>query len=212
MPAHDKIKRFEPSQLTAPPVDQLRDQINKTLVDGAHVRLKMVEQHLGAITLAAQQVIECLRRGGKVLFCGNGGSAADAQHLAAEFVCRFTRDRVSLPALALTTDTSALTAIGNDYGFEHIYSRQISSIGNPTDLLIAISTSGNSPNVLRGVETARQLGIYTIGLTGENGGALAAAVDLALKVPSSCTAHIQESHIAIGHALCGAVDLGLGVK
>jgi D-sedoheptulose 7-phosphate isomerase len=149
---------------------------------------------------------EVLQRGGKLLFFGNGGSAADAQHLASEFVNRFLRDRRALAAVALTTDTSALTSIGNDLGFDQVFSRQVEALAQPGDLVVAISTSGNSSNVLRGVEAARHLGCATVGMTGGTGGLLAKAVDEAFVVPSAETPRIQETHITLGHALCALVD------
>ncbi len=140
------------------------------------------------------------------MFCGNGGSAADAQHLAAEFVNRFQRDRRALAALALTTDTSVLTSIGNDSGFDRIFSRQVEALARRGDLLVAISTSGDSPNVLRAVETARALGVMTVGLCGGAGGALATAADEAFVVPSEATPRIQETHITVGHAWCALAE------
>jgi D-sedoheptulose 7-phosphate isomerase len=144
--------------------------------------------------------------GGKVLFFGNGGSAADAQHLAAEFVGRFVRERAGLPAIALTTDSSILTAVGNDYGFEQVFARQIHALGRPGDVAVAISTSGNSANVLEGVKEARKRKLKTIGLTGKDGCALAQQSDVAITIPSTSTARIQECHIAIGHLFCELVD------
>lgn len=147
-----------------------------------------------------------LKDGGKILFCGNGGSAADSQHLAAEFVNRFQRDRRALAAVALTTDTSVLTSIGNDLGFDRIFSRQVEALAHRGDVLIAISTSGDSTNVLYAVEAARSLGVSTVGLCGGSGGALARAVDEAFIVPSASTPRIQEAHIILGHVLCGLTE------
>ncbi len=155
---------------------------------------------------AADTVCRALRNGQKVMLCGNGGSAADAQHIAAELMGRFLVDRSPLPAVALTTDTSALTAIGNDYAFEEIFARQVRGLGKAGDVLIGISTSGNSANVLRALEAARNLEIITIGLTGESGGRMRALCDLAICVPSSQTNHIQEMHIAVGHMICAIVE------
>lgn len=162
------------------------------------------------VNQAAQMLEECLRRGNKILLCGNGGSAADSQHLAAEFVGRFIKDRRPLAALALSTDTSALTCIGNDYGFDDVFVRQVEALGKPGDVLIAISTSGNSPNVRKAVAAARTMGIQCVGLLGRDGGALRPEVDLPIVVPSSITAHIQEAHIFIGHCLCAMVERALG--
>ena len=151
-------------------------------------------------------IIEALRRGNTIMFCGNGGSAADAQHLAAELIGRYKLDRTPLPALALTVDTSALTAIANDYSFDDIFARQVRGIGRANDVLIAISTSGTSPNVLRAIEAAREKGITTIGLTGQSGGRMRQLCDICVSVPSDQTNHIQEMHIAIGHMICGVVE------
>ena len=174
--------------------------------ESAAVKLRFVEESSARIEAVARQMAEVLRRGGKLLFLGNGGSAADAQHLAAEFVNRFLVDRKALAALALTTDTSVLTSIGNDLGIEQLFSRQIEALARPGDLVVAISTSGNSPNVLRAVEAARRLGCRTVGLTGGSGGSLTKVVDEAFIVPSRETPRIQETHITLGHALCALVE------
>ncbi len=162
-----------------------------------------------AIEAAACMWIEALRTGGKVMFCGNGGSAADAQHLAAELSGRYELDRPGMAGLALTTDTSALTAIGNDMGFDRVFSRQVEALGRPGDVLYAISTSGNSPNIVAAVEMAKRLGIKTIAVTGEGGGKLKDICDLALCAPAGKANHIQELHIAIGHMLCGLAERAL---
>lgn len=184
----------------------MQARIHEMFRDSAEVKLRFVEEHALRIEAVARRMAEVLRRGGKLLFFGNGGSAADAQHLAAEFVNRFLAHRGALAALALTTDTSALTAIGNDLGFDQVFSRQVEALGRPGDLVVAISTSGNSPNVLRGVEAARHLGCATVGFTGGSGGALAKAADEVFIVPSQKTPHIQETHITLGHALCALVE------
>ena len=152
-----------------------------------------------------------LSAGGKLLLCGNGGSAADSQHIAAELSGRFLKDRRPLAAIALSTDTSALTCIANDYGFDEVFSRQVMALGRKGDCLLAISTSGNSRNVLRAAEVARAAGIQVIGLLGRDGGALHALCDIAIVVPSSTTARIQEAHIFIGHTLCAMVEEALGL-
>jgi D-sedoheptulose 7-phosphate isomerase len=152
-----------------------------------------------------------VRAGGKVLLFGNGGSAADAQHIAAELVVRYKSDRAAIPAIALSTDTSALTACGNDLGFDAIFERQIEALGRPHDVAFGISTSGNSPNVLRGLRQARALGLQTLGLTGATGGQMPALCDAVIAVPSAVTARIQEMHIAIGHMLCKALEQRLGL-
>ncbi len=147
-----------------------------------------------------------LRSGNKIIFFGNGGSAADSQHWATELTVRYQRDRKALAAIALTTDTSALTAIGNDYGFDHIFSRQLEAIGNKGDLAVCISTSGNSGNVIKAVEMANKMEITTIGFTGEDGGKMNGTCDLMLKVPSKITARVQEMHIILGHSLCDILE------
>ena len=154
----------------------------------------------------AELMCAALRNQGKILLCGNGGSAADAQHFAAELVGRFRRDRQALAAIALTTDSSALTAIGNDFGFDQIFSRQVEALAAKADVLVAISTSGNSSNVLQAVRTAREQGCLTVGLLGRNGGSMAAEVDVALVVPAEQTSHVQEAHIVIIHLLCELVE------
>lgn len=155
---------------------------------------------------AAKIMADAACAGRKVLFCGNGGSAADSQHLAAELMGRYLKDRNPLPALALTVDTSALTAIGNDYGYADVFSRQLRGIGAKGDVLVGLSTSGNSENVLRALTAAKEMGVATIGLTGEGGGKMRAVCDVTICVPSKETNHIQEMHIAIGHYLCGFVE------
>jgi D-sedoheptulose 7-phosphate isomerase len=158
------------------------------------------------IAKAASALAGCLAAGGQVLFCGNGGSAADAQHLSAEFVGRLLRERRAFPAIALHANSSALTALGNDYGFDAVFARQVEAFGRGGDTLVAISTSGNSPNVLRAVETARRLGLTALGLSGGSGGALAQACHLCITVPSESTPRVQEAHILIGHILCSLVE------
>lgn len=162
------------------------------------------------VALAIEHITESLRAGGKVMFCGNGGSAADSQHLAAEFTGRFIKDRRPLAAIALSTDSSALTCIGNDYSFDHVFLRQIQALGKPGDCIVGISTSGNSGNVVRAFEAARDMSISTIGLLGRDGGKLRQLSDVAIIVNNDTTARIQEAHILIGHTLCGAVEINLG--
>lgn len=154
----------------------------------------------------AEDMAERLKRGCRVLVCGNGGSAADAQHFASELSGRYVKERRALAGIALTTDTSALTAIGNDYGFDHVFSRQVEALGRPGDLLIGISTSGNSPNVILAVQEAKQLGIQTLGLLGRDGGKLRTLVDDALVVPCPITARIQEVHQMIYHFWCECIE------
>jgi len=155
---------------------------------------------------AAQACVSCIKNGGKVLLAGNGGSAADAQHIAAEFVSRFAFDRPGLAAVALTTDTSILTAIGNDYGYEKLFARQLQALGNKGDVFIAYSTSGRSPNILLALQEARTRGLTCIGLTGNRGGPMADACDYYLAVPSSDTPKIQEGHLVLGHILSGLAE------
>lgn len=151
-------------------------------------------------------VTDTVLAGGKVLIAGNGGSAADAQHIAAELTGRYVKDRKALPAIALTVDTSALTAISNDYGFERVFARQVEAFARPSDLFIAISTSGNSPNIIQALHTARELGCKIIGLSGRDGGQMNNLCDLNIVIPDDVTARIQEMHILIGHIFCKAVD------
>ena len=175
-----------------------------------------LEGHLAAIKAtfaleadikkACETAVATLKAGGKILLCGNGGSAADAQHIAAELTGRYKTERDALAGIALTTDTSALTAIGNDYGYEFVFSRQLEALGREGDLLIAISTSGNSGNVVKALELARKIGIKTIGLSGRTGGAMNELCELNLVVPSNDTPRIQEMHIMIGHIICQAID------
>jgi D-sedoheptulose 7-phosphate isomerase len=186
-------------------VTKLQDNIVRSLHEASR-RLASLETEAPAIATAADLLIQCFQRGNKVIFCGNGGSAADSQHLAAEFMGRYLRDRKPLPSLSLTVDTSALTAIGNDYGYEQVFSRQLRGIGCAGDVLVGISTSGNSANVVHAFHVAREIGITCISFTGEGGGKLAALADLAIRVPSTRTNEIQEMHITIGHMLCGFVE------
>lgn len=164
--------------------------------------MKGLQDMLPQISAVAERLRACLAQGGKILLMGNGGSAADSQHIAAEIVGRYKRERKGLPAIALTTDTSILTSVGNDYGYEFIFSRQVEALCGPLDVVIGLSTSGNSPNVVRAIETAKQIGATTIGMTGGSGGKLTALCDFNLVMPSSDTPRIQEAHIFIGHVLC----------
>ena len=160
---------------------------------------------------ASKRIAEALRSGHKLMLCGNGGSAADSQHIAAELTGRFVKDRAPLAAMALSTDTSALTCIANDYSFDEVFSRQIRGLGRAGDCLLAISTSGNSRNVVHAVEAARSVGMSTIGLLGRDGGQLRAGCDLSIVVNSLSTARIQEAHIFVGHTLCGRIEELLGL-
>ncbi len=154
----------------------------------------------------ARRCVDALKKGGKILFAGNGGSAADSQHLAAELVCRLSYNRPAMAALALTTDTSALTAISNDYSFEYLFARQVEAIGQSGDVLIGISTSGKSPNILRALETARAKGLVTVGFSGQSAPLLAERCELVLNIPSQETPKIQEGHILFGHIICAVVE------
>lgn len=160
---------------------------------------------------AGRRIASALAQGGKLMLCGNGGSAADAQHIASELTGRFIQERRPLAGIALTTDSSALTCIGNDYAFDEVFARQLRALGRAGDVLIGISTSGNSANVVKAVQAAREMGITVIGLLGRDGGALKPLSDVAIVVPSRVTARIQEAHILIGHTLCGLIEHELGL-
>ena len=188
--------------------------MSTTFANGLREHLELfrgLDALAGDVGRAAALMTSRLRAGHKVMLCGNGGSAADSQHIAAELVGRFVKDRKALPAIALTTDTSALTSIGNDYGFEDVFARQVSALGRAGDCLVAISTSGNSRNVIRATETARAAGIHTIGLLGRDGGALRKLCEVPIVVPSTTTARIQEAHGFIGHTLCAIIEEALGL-
>lgn len=174
--------------------------------DGARLRERFFAENAGRVAESARVMAVSLAAGGKILFCGNGGSAADAQHLAAEFVNRFMMERPPLPAIALTTDSSALTAIANDYSFDQVFSKQIQALGRPGDVLVGISTSGKSPNVCHALRVAQELGLVTIGIGGGQGGPMLQYCNHSLVVSDTRTPLIQEIHAAIGHLLCGLVD------
>ena len=182
------------------------DILRKNIESSVQVHSRLLEACLPAMTVAADALIAAYRSGQKALFFGNGGSAADAQHLAAEFLGRYLRERRPIPALALHENTSAVTAIANDYGYEHVFSRQIQALAVAGDVAVGISTSGNSQSVLEALTVARKLGLYTIGLTGAAGGRMRELVDVLIAAPSNETPRIQECHILIGHALCDAVE------
>lgn len=176
------------------------------LKDHQNLIQKVIDTLSGDIETACKMMVATLKNGNKVLLAGNGGSAADAQHIAAELSGRFVKERKALPGIALTVDTSALTSIANDYGYEHVFSRQVEAFAQPGDLFIGISTSGNSQGILNALESAKKLSCKTLGLSGRNGGKMNALCDLNIIVPSDVTARIQEMHILIGHILCKAVD------
>ena len=182
------------------------DEIRRQLAESARVKQAFSNALVAGIAEFAQRSAASIRRGGKLVFFGNGGSAADAQHLAAELVVRLRAERPGLPALALTTNTSVLTAAGNDYGFERIFSRQMESLVGPHDVVVALSTSGTSPNIVKAIETARARGSFLVALTGETGGALAGKVDILLDIPSRDPQRIQEAHITIGHIVCSLIE------
>ncbi|MFC1943186.1 D-sedoheptulose 7-phosphate isomerase [Chloroflexota bacterium] len=184
----------------------MRELIIRELEESSNIKKMMAENFSDIIADAAQIVINAFKAGGKMFLIGNGGSAADAQHIAAELVGRFKLERTALPAIALTTDTSTLTALANDYGYEAVFSRQLEALANEKDILIAITTSGTSPNILAAVKSAHSKGVTVIGLTGENGGKLKDVADLTIMVPSDDTARIQEAHITIGHIICLLVE------
>ncbi|HKV60460.1 MAG TPA: SIS domain-containing protein [Candidatus Acidoferrum sp.] len=184
------------------PVDEIRRQLEES----ARVKQSFSKELIACIAQFAEKSTSALRAGGKIVFFGNGGSAADALHLAAELVVRLRMERPGLAALALTTNPSVLTAAGNDYGFERIFSRQIESLVAHTDILVALSTSGTSHNIIRGVEAGRARGAYLVAFTGETGGQLASKVDLLLNVPSQDAQRIQECHITIGHIACSLIE------
>jgi D-sedoheptulose 7-phosphate isomerase len=182
------------------------EEIRRQLEESARVKQSFSNELIGRIGQFAEKSAGALLRGGKIVFFGNGGSAADALHLAAELVVRLRSDRRGLAALALTTNPSVLTAAGNDYGFERIFSRQIESLVAAQDVLVALSTSGASPNIVRGMEAGKARGAYLVALTGETGGALAGKVNLLLNVPSQDPQRIQEAHITIGHIACALIE------
>jgi D-sedoheptulose 7-phosphate isomerase len=185
---------------------QHSEEIRRQLAESAKVKQSFSDELIQRIAVFAERSAVALRDGGKLVFFGNGGSAADALHLAAELVVRLRTDRPGLAALALTANPSILTAAGNDYGFERIFARQIESMVNSRDVLIALSTSGASPNILSGMDAARSSKAYRVGFTGETGGALAAKVDLLLNVPSRDAQRIQEAHITMGHIACSLIE------
>ena len=187
----------------------MHQKIIAQLEESAEVKRQTIETAVDSIEAAAQMLIDCYRAGGKVLLCGNGGSAADAQHLAAELISRLKLERAAIPALALTTNTSLLTAIGNDYKYDLVFVRQVEAFGRAGDVLIAISTSGESENVIKAVEFSRVQGIKSIALTGAKGGRLAEKVDIAIKIPSDNVQRIQECHITVGHILCELIESAL---
>lgn len=188
----------------------MKQQVIRAFEESAEVKQRFVQTHADRMVEVAGLITRALRGGSKLLLFGNGGSATDASHIAAEFVGRYHRDRAPYPAIALGADQAALTCIANDYAYDEIFARQVRAHGRKGDIVIAISTSGNSGNVLKGIEAARELGLTTVGWTGGTGGKLKGMVDYCFLVPSTVTARIQESHITLGHVLCELVDQDLG--
>lgn len=184
----------------------MKEQAIRAFEESASVKQQFVRDHADRIVQVVKLIATAFREGRKVLLFGNGGSATDAAHIAAEFVGRYHRDRDPLPAIALATDVAAITCIANDYGYDELFTRQIRAHGQKGDIAIAISTSGNSSNVLKGIETARAIGLTTIAWTGGSGGKLAGMVEYPFVVPSKVTARIQESHITLGHVLCELIE------
>ncbi|PKN70017.1 MAG: phosphoheptose isomerase [Deltaproteobacteria bacterium HGW-Deltaproteobacteria-12] len=190
----------------------MEDHIIKIFKESNRVKETFVNENLSKLVNVVEALTAALKAGNKILIFGNGGSAADAQHLAAEFVNRFVIERPPLPAIALTTDSSIITSIGNDYDFSEVFSKQIRAIGQAGDIAWGISTSGNSANVLKAMEVAKKIGLVTIAFTGKDGGAIGKVADLSINVSSSVTARIQEAHITAGHAICDLVDIKLFQK
>lgn len=184
----------------------MKQAIEKIFQESIAVKQAALKDNVEAMIAAVDAITHAFKNGGKVILFGNGGSAADSQHIAAEFIGRFQKERRSLPAIALTTDTSALTALGNDYGFDVVFARQLEGLGRKGDVAVGISTSGNSPNVVEAFKKAADMGITRIAMTGEGGGKLAALADIKICVPSKVTARIQESHICIAHCICELVE------
>lgn len=187
----------------------ITDNIKTIFNDSIQTKQQALDVVAEPIACAVQKMVERLKAGNKILSCGNGGSAADAQHFSAELLCRFERERPSLPAIALTTDTSTLTAVSNDYSFDQIFAKQISSLGQPGDLLLAISTSGNSGNVVEAIKMAQQRKMHVVAMTGRDGGTMAGLLekdDVEIRVPSEVTARIQEVHLLAIHCFCDQID------
>jgi D-sedoheptulose 7-phosphate isomerase len=185
------------------------ERVKQLLKTSGDLKYQVAETLSEKILHAAHTIRDSLSAGGKLLLMGNGGSAADSQHIAAELIGRFKKERKAIPALALTVDSSSLTALGNDYGFESIFSRQVEALANPNDAIIGISTSGNSKNIIRALNLAREIGTKTIGFMGNDGGAMKDCVDIGIIVPSNDTARIQEVHITIGHIICEIIEQDL---
>jgi D-sedoheptulose 7-phosphate isomerase len=203
-----KLVLMRDSALSEPDENSLLGYARDHLLASAETKRRYAESSAGELVTVGQWIADCFDTGGKLMLCGNGGSAADCQHIAAEFTSILTQtfNRRALPAIALTTDSSFLTARGNDYGFDSVFARQVEALGKPGDVLVGSSTSGNSKNVLLAFETARRMGLKTVGMTGRAGGKMENVVDLVLRVPADITAHIQECHIAMGHIIVAVVE------
>ena len=184
----------------------MRDRIKDILLESIQVKEELLRNYVGQIKNIADLIIDCLKKGGKVILCGNGGSAADAQHIAAEFIGRFKRDRSALAAISLTTNTSVLTSLANDYGYDVVFSKQVEALAQKNDILIGISTSGKAKNVALALKQAKKNNLKTIALTGGDGGELAKLADVSFIVPSAITARVQEAHITVGHIICELVE------
>ena len=184
----------------------MRDRIKDILLESIQVKEELLRNYVGQIKNIADLIIDCLKKGGKVILCGNGGSAADAQHIAAEFIGRFKRDRSALAAISLTTNTSVLTSLANDYGYDVVFSKQVEALGQKNDILIGISTSGKAKNVALALKQAKKNNLKTVAFTGGDGGELAKLADVSFIVPSSVTARVQEAHITVGHIICELVE------
>lgn len=187
----------------------MEDRIIKAFEESAALKLSFAEKNLKTIVAVVDLIVDAFHEGNKVMIFGNGGSAADAQHIAGEFINRFLIERPPLPALALSTDTSVITSIGNDYNFDQIFLKQIKALGKEGDIAWGISTSGNSPNVLKGLKAAKGIGMKTIGMTGKDGGKMGKMVDFHLNVESDMTPRVQETHITLAHVICELVDIKL---
>jgi len=187
----------------------MRDKIKDILLESIQIKEELLRSAIGSIIEITELVTDCLKKKGKVILFGNGGSASDSQHIAAEFVGRFKKERVGYPAISLNTNTSVLTSLANDYGYDIVFSRQLEALGEANDVVIGISTSGKAKNVALGIKQAKKMGLKTVVLTGKDGEELAKLADASLTVPSSVTARIQEAHITVGHIICELVEQSL---
>lgn len=190
----------------------MKDKIKQVLEDSISINKTILDSQIDTIMAISDVIIDSLQKGGKLIIFGNGGSAADSQHIAAEFVGRFKKNRQALPAIALTVNTSIITAIANDFGYNQVFSKQIEALANPKDIVIGISTSGNAESVIEGIKKAKDIGIKTIGFVGAEGGSLSKQADISLNIPSEITARIQEGHIIIGHIICELAEEKLTEK